>query len=214
MTIGPSESMSKSKKNTVDPEIMIKQYGDDSVRWFILSDSPPEKDVQWSDAGVVSSNKFLQKIWNLNQSILNKTETKIDEKKQKSFENKIDLCVYKIDNAINHFQFNVAIAQFYEIYRYFNDSIKLAINNKVLITNMIKIMKLMIPFTPHLAYECLTNLNCKELNQWPKVNKKTVENSEIKMVIQINGKTRDVLNIKRNLEEAEITNLVKKSFSP
>jgi len=212
VTVGPSESMSKSKKNTVDPEIMIKQYGADSVRWFILSDSPPEKDVQWSDAGVVSSNKFLQKIWNLNQSILNKTETKIDEKKQKSFENKIDLCVYKIDNAINHFQFNVAIAQFYEIYRYFNDSMKLAINNKVLITNMIKIMKLMIPFTPHLAYECLTNLNCKELNQWPKVNKKTVENSEIKMVVQINGKTRDVLNIKRNLEEAEITNLVKKSL--
>ncbi len=212
VTVGPSESMSKSKKNTVDPEIMIKQYGADSVRWFILSDSPPEKDVQWSDAGVISSNKFLQKIWNLNQSILNKTETKIDEKKQKSFENKIDLCVYKIDNAINHFQFNVAIAQFYEIYRYFNDSMKLAIDNKVLITNMIKIMKLMIPFTPHLAYECLTNLNCKELNQWPKVNKKTVENSEIKMVIQINGKTRDVLNIKRNLKEAEITNLVKKSL--
>ena len=212
VTVGPSESMSKSKKNTVDPEIMIKQYGADSVRWFILSDSPPEKDVQWSDAGVVSSSKFLQKIWNLNQSILNKIETKIDERKQKSFENKIDLCVYKIDNAINHFQFNVAIAQFYEIYRYFNDSMKLRINNKVLITNMIKIMKLMIPFTPHLAYECLTNLNCKELNQWPKVNKKTVENSEIKMVVQINGKTRDVLNIKRNLEEAEITNLIKKSL--
>ena len=63
--IGPPESMSKSKKNTVDPETMINEYGADSVRWFILSDSPPEKDVQWSDAGVVSANKFLQKIWNL-----------------------------------------------------------------------------------------------------------------------------------------------------
>ena len=129
VTIGPSESMSKSKKNTVDPETMIKQYGADSVRWFILSDSPPEKDVQWSDAGVVSSSKFLQKIWNLNQSILNKAATKIDEKKQKSFENKIDIYVYKIDNAINRFQFNVAIAQFYEIYRYFNDAMKLEINS-------------------------------------------------------------------------------------
>jgi len=212
VTVGPSESMSKSKKNTVDPETMIKQYGADSVRWFILSDSPPEKDVQWSDAGVVSSSKFLQKIWNLNQSILNKTEKKTDEKKQKSFENKIDLYVYKIDNAINRFQFNVAIAQFYEIYRYFNDSLKLEINNKVLIANMIKVMKLMIPFTPHLAYECLTNLSCKELNQWPKVNKKTVEDSEIKMVVQINGKTRDVLNVKRNLAEVEITELVNKSL--
>jgi len=210
--IGASESMSKSKKNTVDPETMIKQYGADSVRWFILSDSPPEKDVQWSDAGVVSSSKFLQKIWNLNQSILNKVESKVSEKKQKSFEDKVDLYVYKIDNAINRFQFNVAVAQFYEVYRYFNDSLKLEINNKTLMTNMIKIMKLMIPFTPHIAYECLTNLKCKELNQWPKVNEETVKNSEIKMVVQINGRTRDVLNVKRNLEEAEISNLVNKSL--
>ena len=212
VTVGPSESMSKSKKNTIDPETMIKQYGADSVRWFILSDSPPEKDVQWSDAGVVSSSKFLQKIWNLNQSILNKAETKVNEKKQKSFEDKVDLYVYKIDNAINRFQFNVAIAQFYEIYKYFNDSLKLEINNKVLMTNMIKVMKLMIPFTPHIAYECLTNLKCKELNQWPKVNEETIKNSEIKMVVQINGKTRDVLNVKRNLEESEIADLVNKSL--
>ena len=66
--VGPPESMSKSKKNTIDPETMIDQYGADSVRWFILSDSPPEKDVQWSDAGVSSANKFLQRIWNLNFS--------------------------------------------------------------------------------------------------------------------------------------------------
>ncbi len=209
--IGPSESMSKSKKNTVDPETMIKNYGADSVRWFMLSDSPPEKDVQWSDAGVVSSSKFLQKIWNLNQSILNKAETKTDKEKQNTFENKINLGVYKIDNAINNFQFNVAIAQFYEIYRYFNDSMKIGINNKTLISSMIKIMKLMIPFTPHIAYECLTNLNCKEFNRWPEVDKKIIENIETKMVVQINGKTRDVLDIQRNLGESEVDKLVKKS---
>ena len=214
VTVGPSESMSKSKKNTVDPETMIKQYGADSVRWFMLSDSPPEKDVQWSDAGVVSSSKFLQKIWNLNQSVLDRNKTKIkeDEKIQKSFENKIDLSVYKIDSAINNFQFNVAIAQFYEIYRYFNDSMKLGINNSIFIKNITKIMKLMIPFTPHLAYECLTNLNCKEIDQWPKINEKIIENSEVKMVIQINGKTREVLAIKRNLEKDDVTKLVKKSL--
>ncbi len=209
--VGPSESMSKSKKNTVDPETMIKNYGADSVRWFILSDSPPEKDIQWSDAGVVSSSKFLQKIWNLNESILNNVETKIDEEKQKSFENKIDLSVYKIDNAINNFQFNVAIAQFYEIYKYFSNSMKSGINNKTLISNMIKIMKLMIPFTPHIAYECLTNLNCVEFNQWPKVNKKIIESIKTKMVVQVNGKTRDVLNVDRNLEESQVDKLVKKS---
>ena len=210
--IGPSESMSKSKKNTIDPEAMIKQYGADSVRWFILSDSPPEKDVQWSDAGVVSSNKFLQKIWNLNQLILGKTSTKTDKNDQKSFEDKINIYVYKIDNAIKYFQFNVAIAQFYEIYRFIADSIKLKIDKEILIINMIKIMKLMIPFTPHLAYECLTNLNCKNLNQWPEINLKTIESSTIKMVIQVNGKTRDLIDIKRNLDEDAVTNLAKSSL--
>ena len=74
--VGPSESMSKSKKNVVDPESMIKSYGADSVRWFILSDSPPEKDIQWSDTGVNSANKFLQKIYNLVHLILNKKDKK------------------------------------------------------------------------------------------------------------------------------------------
>ena len=59
------QSLCQNQKNTIDPETMIKQYGADAVRWFILSDSPPEKDIQWSDTGVYSASKFLQKIWNL-----------------------------------------------------------------------------------------------------------------------------------------------------
>ena len=212
ITIGPSESMSKSKKNTVDPETMIKQYGADAVRWFILSDSPPEKDIQWSDVGVFSSNKFLQKIWNLNQTILNRVEAKNNnDDEKKNFEEKINLYVYKIDNAINNFQFNVAIAQFYEVYRYFNETMKLTISSKVLTDNIIKIMKLMIPFTPHLAYECLSNLNCKEANKWPKINEEILENIKINMVIQVNGKTRDVLSVENNLNQTEIDKLIMKS---
>ena len=69
--VGPSESMSKSKKNTIDPENIIENYGADAVRLFILSDSPPEKDVQWSEEGMSSSFKFIQKLWNLNQKNLN-----------------------------------------------------------------------------------------------------------------------------------------------
>jgi leucyl-tRNA synthetase len=75
--VGPSESMSKSKKNTIDPEKIIKDYGADSVRLFILSDSPPEKDVQWSDEGINSSYKFIQKLWVLNQKIIEEIEAKI-----------------------------------------------------------------------------------------------------------------------------------------
>ena len=206
--VGPSESMSKSKKNIIDPEIMIKQYGADSVRWFILSDSPPEKDVQWLDSGVVSSSKFLQKIWNLNQKIINKKNTKSNTADEKKFVNKVDLYVYKIDNAINNFQFNVAIAQFYETYRYFNECLNIKLSNKILINSIIKIMKLMIPFTPHLAYECLQNLKCKETDSWPNVDKKILDNIKINLVVQINGKTRDVLSIKKNLNELEINKLI------
>ncbi len=211
VNIGPSESMSKSKKNTIDPETMIKMYGADAVRWFILSDSPPEKDVQWSDVGVVSASKFLQKIWNLNQLILNNKNANTVKKDEENFKIKIETYVYKIDRAINSFQLNVAIAQFYEVYKYFNDSMKLKIGRNVLIQNLIKIMKLMIPFTPHLAFECLTNLNCKDNNMWPNINKKALDSSRINMVIQINGKTRDVMSIKRDLIEKELDKLIKNS---
>ena len=210
--IGASESMSKSKKNTIDPEFMIKQYGADAVRWFILSDSPPEKDVQWSVSGVASSSKFLQKIWNLNQVILTRIEVVSDTKEEENFKNKIDLYTYKIDTFIDNFQFNVAIAQFYEIYRYFNESIILKINNKTLVANLIKIIKLMIPFTPHLAHECLLNLKCKEVNKWPDINHKILDNVKVNMVVQINGKTREVLNIKKNSSELTLNKLVENSL--
>ena len=93
--------MSKSKKNTVDPEKMIKQYGADAVRWFILSDSPPEKDVQWSDTGVASANKFLQKIWNLNYSNLKKNKIS-DKKLNNKFNLEIENFVNKIDTSIKN----------------------------------------------------------------------------------------------------------------
>ena len=76
----PSESMSKSKKNVIDPETVIKLYGADSVRWFMLSDSPPEEDIQWSDEGISGSYKFIQKIWNISETINNlDLKTKMDD---------------------------------------------------------------------------------------------------------------------------------------
>ncbi len=209
--IGSSESMSKSKKNTIDPETMIKQYGADSVRWFILSDSPPEKDIQWSDTGVVSASKFLQKIWNLNQSTLQRTQSKSNKEQETFFENKINLFVFKIDKAIDSFQLNVAIAHFYEVYRYLNESLKLEINNKTLIDGLIKIMKLMIPFTPHLANECLSNLDCEDTNKWPKINIEAIDNLKINMAVQINGKTRDIISINKDLQEKDLDKFIRTS---
>ena len=213
VTVGPSESMSKSKKNTVDPEEMIKKYGADAVRWFILSDSPPEKDIQWSDNGVASANKFLQRVWNLNQTIVNRSEKneKINLKVEREFTDKIDTFILKINNLINKFQFNVVIANFYEIYRFFNQYHDKEIKKEILIKNLEKIMLALVPFIPHLANECLQNLKTTNSNQWPKVDKKTIVNLKTKLVIQINGKTRDVLEIDKDLDEDKVMNIVTKN---
>jgi leucyl-tRNA synthetase len=197
--------MSKSKKNTVDPEQMIKKYGADAVRWFILSDSPPEKDIQWSDNGVVSANKFLQKIWNLNHYVLNaKTEASGDKEIEQNISSKVDLYVFKITNYINNFQFNVCIAQFYEAYKFFSDQLNKNISKKVMNENLIKIMKLLIPFAPHLANECLENLKVENVNDWPIVKEDAIIENEINLVVQINGRTRDVLKFKKGANQESI----------
>ena len=207
VTVGPPESMSKSKKNTVDPEDMINLYGADAVRWFMLSDSPPEKDVQWSDVGVSSANKFLQKIWNLNILILNR---KLDNKngmQEEKFSKGVNSFVNKIDLAINNFRFNVAIAHFYELYNFFKVSLDAKIDNKVLKDSIIKFMKLMMPFTPHLAYECLELFKCKTIDNWPVIEGNLLD--EIKFAVQINGKTRDIITIKKDAAEKDVDEIIK-----
>ena len=208
--VGPSESMSKSKKNTIDPEIMIKQYGADAVRWFILSDSPPEKDVQWSDTGVSSANKFLQKLWNLNHQISTRKDKKTNQDLDKKFELGINSLIVKIDDTIENFRFNVSIAHFYEMYSFFKDNLNTEISNKTLKNNMIKMMKLMIPFTPHLAHECLEFTNCSDFSNWPKIDKKNILD-DISLAVQVNGKTRDVINIKKDMDEKSITKIINQS---
>ena len=210
VVIGPPESMSKSKKNTIDPETMINQYGADSVRWFILSDSPPEKDVQWASTGVEAANKFLQKIFNLNQLIINRKDTKPNVKKEDRLIKEINNFIIKIDDSINSFKFNVSIAYFYQLYNFFKNNINEEISNQILKDCLIKIMKLMLPITPHLSHECLSLLECNDFNIWPKIDKINIK-EEIKLAIQINGKTRDILPIKKDLDEVEIKDLILKN---
>ena len=204
--VGPPESMSKSKKNTIDPQTMINEFGADAVRWFILSDSPPEKDIQWSNSGVASANKFLQKIWNLNFTIKNFKNGNVNLNNEKKFISEINNFIYKIDKSISSFRFNVSIANFYEVYNFYKNNLNEGISTKILRESINKIMKLMIPFTPHLAYECLEFLNCSNSNQWPEIQEN--KQVEIKIAIQINGKTRDVINANKGLSENEIYKII------
>ena len=134
-----------NRKNTIDPETMIKQYGADAVRWFILSDSPPEKDVQWSNVGVTSANKFLQKVWNLNFLISQTNKKDTNKILEEKFTREINTYIYKIDASIKEFRFNVSIALFYELYNFINKNVNTSLNSDVLKKSLIDIMKLMIP---------------------------------------------------------------------
>ncbi len=207
--VGPPESMSKSKKNTVDPEHMIKQFGADAVRLFILSDSPPEKDIQWSDAGVASANKFLQKVWNLNQEIINRKQVINSKIEDEQFDLEMDNFVNKMSKSIQNFRFNVCVALFHEIYNFIKKNLESKISNSSLKKSTIKFMKLMIPFTPHLAYEILEKIKCEDVNNWPDIKKGLKE--EINFAIQVNGKTRDIIKISKSLSEMEVNKIIEKN---
>ena len=206
--IGPPESMSKSKKNTIDPENMIEKYGADAVRWFILSDSPPDKDIQWSDTGVAASNKFLQKLWNLSFSIVNRAESQIDKKIEDKLVEKMEYLASSIDSSISNFKFNVSIALFYEAYNTFTQHLNLQVSNKLMVNCLTKIMKLILPMTPHLANEILDILKCKTKNEWPSIKKGLI--SEIKFAVQVNGKTRDIISVKKDSSQNELEEKIKK----
>jgi len=210
VVVGTSESMSKSKKNVIDPEIMIKSYGADAIRWFILSDSPPEKDVQWSSQGVNAAYKFLQKIYNLTQVIINRKNTTDASSESEVFDVKINNYIFKITNLINDFQLNVVIANIYSVYSLFNSAVGEKISNESLRENLVKLMRVLIPFVPHLAHECLEQLGANDNNIWPEINNKLNTDEKIKIAIQINGKTREVIEVKRDLDEKNVINETKK----
>ena len=207
--VGPTESMSKSKKNTIDPESIIKNYGADSVRLFILSDSPPEKDVQWSDQGMLASFKFIQKLWTLNTKILDtikNNEEKIDNGDNLTkFTNQL---IHKITQSLEKFHYNVIVANFYEMYNFLIKEIDKPIKKEVLIENYRKILILMNPFIPHFSNECLEIINENQIN-WPKISKEDLIEEKINFVVQINGKKRAILNIKRDMVENDILEIIK-----
>ena len=208
VVVGPSESMSKSKKNVIDPESMISTYGADAVRWFILSDSPPEKDVQWSNQGVNAAYKFLQKLYNLNHTIINRKEITNDN--DKDFDIKFNNFILKINGLINNFQLNVVIANIYSAYSFFNSALDQKISNQCLIKNQKKLMKILIPLVPHLAHECLEKLDAKDIDTWPETDAKLSLNERITIAVQINGKTREIVEIAKDLDEKNVIKEVEK----
>jgi len=208
VTVGPSESMSKSKKNTIDPEKMIRAFGADSVRLFILSDSPPEKDVQWSENGMSSAFKYIQKFWIMNEkisSILKQEKLELNKELDIFTNQAID----KINLALEKFRYNVIIAVFHEVYAFLNKLAEKNINNSNLKENYKKILIVMMPVIPHITNECLEKIDEKKEIKWPSVKKEFIENDKVNIVIQVNGKKRSIMTVEKNLEEKVLIQKIK-----
>jgi len=202
VVVGPSEAMSKSKKNIVDPEEMINIYGADSIRWFMLSDSPPERDVQWSLEGVSASYKFIQKLWKLNSEILNKEDSESNSE-DVALQKAVNKTVHNVTKNLDNFQYNVVIANIHEIYNLIYEHIvNNKTSNKTLKNEWEKVTMLLMPLTPHLAHECCEKINKKFY--WPTYNAKLLKNENCTIVIQVNGKKRGIFEMPINSEDNKV----------
>jgi len=206
VTKGDSQAMSKSKKNIIDPDDIIKIYGSDAVRWFILSDSPPDRDIQWSDNGIQGAFKYIQKIWRTYEKLeLYKNENNDSENK---FSTKINLLISEITTCIEKFHINVAVAKLYVFLNNLNEEIDKKILEKEFIVDAYKKYLIIISaFIPYIANECwekVTKQNNLSSQQWPKVENNLIKKDYFDVVIQINGKKRAIINAINNESEENI----------
>ncbi len=206
--VGPSESMSKSKKNTIDPENIINNYGADSVRLFILSDSPPEKDVQWSEEGIVASYKFIQKLWTMNNKILDefkKNHLTDSSEKLNKYTNKF---IKKIETNLDNFSYNIIIANLHEMQSFLSKEIEMGYSQKTIKENYNKILVTMLPIVPHLANECLEMIGTHGEKIWPNYDENQLVEEKNLIVVQINGKKRGLVQVEQNIEEENLMKLI------
>ena len=210
ISVGPSESMSKSKRNTIDPETIIENFGADAVRLFILSDSPPEKDVQWSDEGINSSYKFLNKFWDLHLKILAMIEKNYDRDTDTEFDKLTNKFIKKVSDNLDNFSYNVIIANIHEIFSFLNKVIDRKYSKKTIIENYKKILTIMCPIIPHFSFECLKQIDKNNNHIWPSYDEKILLEKIIPFVIQINGKKRVVIKIDRDIKEDKVIDIISK----
>ena len=197
--VGKIEKMSKSKKNVVNPSSIIDMYGADTARWFMLSDSPPERDLEWTDVGVASSYKFINKIWDTCIKAKN-YKNDVSSSKMSVF-NKL---ITSISENIEKFHFNKSVANIYEYVNELNKLMDQKIiseeETKVVLDNLCIVLQ---PFTPHLSeeiWEMLGNDGFCANTSWPELTNNNIDEN-YELPIQVNGKLKGLISVKK--EEGE-----------
>ncbi len=219
--IGANEKMSKSKKNLVDPDDIIEGWGADCARWFMLSDSPPERDVVWTEAGIQGAGRFIQRAWRVIDDLADKAAPKGTAQPQHFSPEALDLrraahkATHAVAQSIEALRFNVAVAQIYEFTNVLSGALaKSGAAAKtsedfawVLREGGELFVQMIGPMMPHLAEECWARLGYNTLlaNQpWPAVDAGLLVDDKITIAVQVNGKRRDELLIARDAAEDEV----------
>ncbi|HVU30123.1 MAG TPA: leucine--tRNA ligase [Sphingomicrobium sp.] len=197
VTPGRVEKMSKSKRNTVDPEPILAKYGADAVRWFMLSDSPPERDLEWSEAGIEGASRFVQRVWRL------ASDPKTAEGEDEPLKRKLHRTISAVGEAIDGLQFNKAVAQLYEL----TTAIEKANPSQTRAEAVRTLLLLVAPMAPHLAEECWALLGEQSMiadASWPTFDPELLIDDEVTLAVQVNGKLRDTLVAPRGLARADV----------
>ena len=204
------EKMSKSKYNGVDPESVIKKYGADTARMFILFKAPPEKDLEWGDSDVEGQYRFLCRIWKLfldysNNDITHEAD-KLKKENESSLLKSINIAIKEISNDIKNNQFNTAISELMKFYNSISSNLN-HVNNDLRREALMKFCILLAPFAPHISDEIwhlIGNSKSVHLEQWPVFDEDALKENSYELVIQINGKVRDKINVEINISDDEI----------
>ena len=203
---GDSQAMSKSKKNIIDPDDIIKIYGADAVRWFILSDSPPDRDIQWSDNGIQGAFKYIQKIWRTYEKL--KIYKKEKDEQINTLIRNSNILIKEITDCIEKFHINVAVAKLYVFLNNINEEIeKQSLNREDIINIYKKYLIIISAFIPYIANECWEKITGKQditLQEWPKIDDSFLHKESFDIIVQINGKKRAIINATNNESEESI----------
>jgi leucyl-tRNA synthetase len=206
--IGPSIKMSKSKKNVVDPEDIIDQYGADTARWFVMSDSPPERDVEWTASGAEAAWKHLQRVWRITAEIAELPDGDGSADAATDLDKQVHRAIDEVTKGIEEFAFNKSVAKLYELTNVLQKSKAGKAAKQAAILTMAQLMQ---PMTPHLAEEVWTAMGGEGLvtqAPWPVADAKKLVDDTVTLPIQINGKRRDQIEVDRNMPKEEVEKLV------
>ena len=214
--IGSIEKMSKSKKNVVDPDDIIASYGADTARWFMLSDSPPERDVIWTEAGVEGAHRFVQRVWRVVSEIAPALAAVAPAPTSSGDAAPVSKAAHKIVKAVGEdiekLGFNKAVARLYELVNvispYVGKAAAEGAADKAALREAVEfLVKMIAPMTPHLAEECWAAIGGAGLvadQPWPVFDPALVVDDQIVLPVQINGKKRADLTIARNADQSAV----------